>query len=70
VAVTIDGPAFEQVAGAGQTRGDGAAGQVADDPAIQLRAQRVRALRHTLAEYELPAFAVGPGRPLGEVLIS
>jgi uncharacterized protein (DUF58 family) len=70
VAVTIDGPAFEQVAGAGQTRGDGAAGQVADDPAIQLRAQRVRALRHTLAEYELPAFAVGPGRPHGEVLIS
>ena len=30
--------------------------------------QRSRALRHALAEYELPTYAVGPGRALGEVL--
>jgi uncharacterized protein (DUF58 family) len=30
--------------------------------------QHSRALRHALAEYELPTYVVGPGRPLGEVL--
>ena len=30
--------------------------------------KRARALRHALAEYELPAFTIVPGRPLGEVL--
>jgi uncharacterized protein (DUF58 family) len=70
VAVTLDGPAFEQLAAAERARGDGGAGQDADDATTQVRAQRVRALRHTLAEYELPTYAVGPGRPLGEVLIS
>ncbi len=30
--------------------------------------QHARALRHALAEYELPAYVVGPGRALGEVL--
>jgi uncharacterized protein (DUF58 family) len=37
------------------------------DAADALR-QRSRALRHTLAEYELPTHPVGPGRPMGEVL--
>jgi len=37
------------------------------DEAEALR-QRSRALRHSLAEYELPTYAVGPGKPLGEVL--
>ena len=32
------------------------------------RLQRARALRHALAEYELPTYVVGPGRALGEVL--
>jgi uncharacterized protein (DUF58 family) len=31
-------------------------------------AKRARALRHALAEYELTAYAVTPGRPLGEIL--
>ena len=31
-------------------------------------AKRARALRHALAEYELKAYGVTPGRPLGEVL--
>jgi len=37
------------------------------DAADALR-QRSRALRHALAEYELPTHPVGPGRPMGEVL--
>lgn len=70
VAVALDGPAYEQVAAAERARADGHAVLEPDPAAAQVRAQRVRALRHTLAEYELPAFAVVPGRPLGEVLIS
>jgi uncharacterized protein (DUF58 family) len=31
-------------------------------------AKRARALRHALAEYELPSFMITPGRPLGEIL--
>jgi uncharacterized protein (DUF58 family) len=34
----------------------------------EARRQRARALRHALAEYELPTYVVGPGRALGEVL--
>ena len=33
-------------------------------------AKRSRALRHALAEYEIPIRIVPPGRPLGEVLVS
>lgn len=32
--------------------------------------QRSRALHHALAEYEVPAYFVGPGRRLGEVLVA
>jgi uncharacterized protein (DUF58 family) len=40
-----------------------------DDPELaELARQRERALRHALAEYELPTYLVGPRRPLGEVL--
>jgi len=70
VAVTLDGPAYERVAAAERERVEGGAVLEVDEAAAQARAQRVRALRHTLAEYELPAFTVGPGRPLGEVLIA
>jgi hypothetical protein len=34
----------------------------------ELRAQR--AVRHALAEYDIPTHAVVPGRPLGEQLVS
>ena len=34
----------------------------------EVRLQRARALRHALAEYELPTYLIGPGRALGEVL--
>jgi uncharacterized protein (DUF58 family) len=35
---------------------------------VELAAKRARALRHALAEYDLPAYALTPSRPLGEVL--
>jgi uncharacterized protein (DUF58 family) len=34
-----------------------------------LQRQRARAIRHALAEYELPSVLVGPARDLGEVLV-
>ena len=40
----------------------------AEREAAELLRQHSRALRHALAEYELPTYAVGPGRPLGEML--
>ncbi len=40
-----------------------------DDEAAEELRQRGRALRHSLAEFELPTWVVGPGRPLGEVLV-
>jgi uncharacterized protein (DUF58 family) len=42
--------------------------EVGDPESDELRRQRARALRHALAEHELPTYVVGPGRPLGEVL--
>lgn len=41
----------------------------ATDPAAEAAAQRSRAVRHALAEYELPVYVLTPGRPLGEVLV-
>ncbi len=37
-------------------------------PAAEAQLLRARAVRHTLAEFELPTFVVGPVRDLGEVL--
>jgi hypothetical protein len=36
----------------------------------EIVAKRRRALRHALAEYELPTHTIIPNRPLGEILIS
>ena len=58
VVVLLEAAAFRAVAAAG----DG------DEAGEDLR-QRGRALRHALAEYELPTWVVGPGRPLGEALV-
>jgi hypothetical protein len=44
---------------------------VPSDPvADEAAAKRRRALQHALAEYELAAFTITPGRPLGEILVS
>jgi uncharacterized protein (DUF58 family) len=40
----------------------------AEREAAELVRQRSRALHHALAEYELPTYSVGPGKPLGEML--
>jgi len=34
----------------------------------EVQRQKARAIRYALAEYELPTYVVGPGRPLAEVL--
>jgi uncharacterized protein (DUF58 family) len=44
-------------------------GAPAPVPADDETAKRARALRHALAEYELTAFTITPGRPLGEILV-
>jgi uncharacterized protein (DUF58 family) len=67
VVVTVDAAAYERYAVDTRPSADGA--QVArDEAADELVAKRSRALRHALAEYELPSFTVTPGRPLGEIL--
>lgn len=74
---TLD-PAFVRPLAALRSRGVGvvviALDQALFDPPAEREAaealrQRSRALRHALAEYELPTHLVGPGRPLGEVLV-
>ena len=39
-----------------------------EDPEALEAAQRARALRHALAEFELPMYALVAGRPLAEAL--
>ncbi len=67
VVVTVDAAAFERFAlDARATPSEEA--PTHDSEADELAAKRARALRHALAEYELPSYAVTPGRPLGEIL--
>jgi uncharacterized protein (DUF58 family) len=68
VVVSLDGAAFDRIARAERER----AGEIVPplDPAVEeQRAQRTRALRHALAEYELKVHAVLPGQALGEALV-
>lgn len=53
VVVAIDAPAFEPAA---------------DEAAEEAQRQRSRALHHTLAEYQLATFSVGPRQSLAEAL--
>jgi uncharacterized protein (DUF58 family) len=46
-----------------------AVGRSADSAANDHADQRARAVRHALAEYELPVYIVGPNRPLAEIMI-
>ena len=67
VVVTIDAAAFERVDRAERERlGESPAS--ADPLVEEQRAQRARALRHTLAEYELKVHTVLPGQALAEAL--
>jgi uncharacterized protein (DUF58 family) len=68
VVVALDAPAFERVAWTERER----AGETLPpiDPAVdEQRAQRARALRHALAEYEIKVHTVLPGQTLGEALV-
>lgn len=68
VVVLLDPVAFTQyAAGADDGAGEVAAASMPREE-LEARAQRARALRFALAEYDLPTYVVGPGRPLGEVL--
>ena len=65
--VTLDADAFDRYApedGATVTDEATVRGPASDE----LVAKHARALRHALAEYDLPTFMITPGRPLGEIL--
>jgi uncharacterized protein (DUF58 family) len=67
VVVAVDGAAFDRVA---RTERERLGEQLPPlDPAVEeARAQRARALRHALAEYELRVHTVLPGQALGLAL--
>lgn len=67
VVVTLDAAAYAQAEVEARAAVTGGAAVI--DPAVaEAAAQRTRALRHALAEYELRTYAITPNRPLGEVL--
>jgi uncharacterized protein (DUF58 family) len=65
VVVTVDANAYAAADLAARAT---ASGTVPGADAAEAAAKRARALRHALAEYELRAYTLGPGRALGEVL--
>ncbi|MDX6410220.1 MAG: hypothetical protein QOE13_3291 [Gaiellaceae bacterium] len=67
VVVTIDGGAAERIDRAGRQPRDGRI-EPSDTAADEQRAQRARALRHALAEYELRVHHIVPGESLVEAL--
>src|SRR4051812_27176840 len=69
VAVTLDAGAYDRRAAEGARREAGLPTGEPNGDEAEARAKRTRALRHALAEYELPSYLVTPGRPLGEVLV-
>ena len=67
VVVTLDAPAADALDRAHRAR-LGEAVVEPDQRVVEQRAQRARALRHALAEFELKVHALTPGRPLSETL--
>jgi uncharacterized protein (DUF58 family) len=67
VAITLDVAAYDQAARDARAA-IGAETQPLDPAAAEATAKKARALRHALAEYELPSYVITPGRPLGEIL--
>jgi hypothetical protein len=67
VVITLDAAAADRV----DREARRARGEAVADPSTEAeeqRAQRARALRHALAEYEIRVHAITPGRPLAEAL--
>jgi uncharacterized protein (DUF58 family) len=67
VVVTIDAAAADAVA-RDERRRQGERVEEPDSATIEARAQRARALRHALAEYELRVHSLTPGRSIAEAL--
>jgi uncharacterized protein (DUF58 family) len=67
VVVTLDAAAADALDRAQRAR-SGEAVIEPDRQTVEQRAQRARAVRHALAEYELKVHALTPGRPLAETL--
>jgi hypothetical protein len=65
--VTLDAAAADELDRAQRARVGETVAEVDEATAAQ-RAQRVRALRHALSEYELNVHALTPGRSLAEAL--
>jgi uncharacterized protein (DUF58 family) len=68
VVVTLDTAAYAKLDADVRAAASGVPAPV-DPVATEAAAKRARALRHALAEYELRAYTITPGRPLGEVLV-
>ncbi len=69
VAVLLDAGAFEHHEREERARLAGRPPYQPDPEVEAARARRTRALAHALAEFEIRTYAVGPARPLGEVLV-
>jgi uncharacterized protein (DUF58 family) len=67
VVVTLDTAAYAKLDADIRAAASGVPAPV-DPVAAEAAAKRTRAMRHALAEYELRAYTITPGRPLGEVL--
>jgi hypothetical protein len=67
VVVTFDVGAYDRMARESMASVTGVR-EVVDPAEAEAAAKRARALRHALAEYELPSYVVTPGRPLAEIL--
>jgi hypothetical protein len=67
VVVTLDAPASDRLDRAERAR-LGERTVEPDAATTELQAQRARALRHALAEFELRVHQLVPGRPIGELL--
>jgi uncharacterized protein (DUF58 family) len=67
VVVTLDTAAYAKLDADVRAAATGVPAPV-DPVAAEAAAKRARALRHALAEYELRAYTVTPGRALGEAL--
>jgi uncharacterized protein (DUF58 family) len=67
VVITLDAPAADRFDRADRAR-RGERVAEPDSATTELQAQRARARRHALAEFELPVFPLVPGRSLSELL--
>ena len=69
VVVHVDPAAYDRHARDEELRRRGLGPQEADSESGKRRAQEARAIRHALAEYEVPVHLVVPERPLSELLV-